>query len=591
VFRRRCCQIAAGLLLSWLIVEGELITDIAVCILVAWLLGLVAQVLRQPLVLAYLVGGYAVGPMGLRWIAHEESIQTIGEMGLILLLFMIGLEIDLRKILRAGRLITVTALVQILGCGLLGFAFFRWVGAPLVSGSLETLYLAATCALSSTVIIVKILYDKRELDTLPGRISLGVLVLQDLFAILFLALQPGLLHPEPLLLLGSLGKVVLLTASAFVVSRYVLPPLFRSVALLPELVQVGALAWCFLTAGWASWLGLSREMGALIAGVAISTFPYQLDVSAKVTSLRDFFVTLFFVSLGMTVPAPDGRLIGGAVLVACFVAASRLATAFPALYLMRQGHRTSSLVSLHLSQLSEFSLVILALGVQSAHVGGHLSGVVAYAFVILAVSSSYSIKYAEHVLRGFQALLHHLRLPDLGQDASAEAAEAKPPRLFLLGFYKPASSLLEELGRAAPEWLPRLAVIDFNPVVYARLRARGIRVIYGDIGQRETLIHAGVSQAELVVVTLSDIVLKGTSNVRLVRQIREINPRARIVAQTDSLVELPALYAAGADYVMAPRFLEARELCEAILAADRQLLVDKRKAQESDALSRQEILP
>jgi len=156
--------------------------------------------------------------------------------------------------------------------------------------------------------LIKLLYDKRELDTAAGRLTVGVLVLQDLFAIFFLALQPDLRSPALGVLAVSLGKVGIIIAVAFPVSRFVLPPLFNAVARLPELVQVGALAWCFLVAGLASILGLSREMGALIAGVALSTFPYTLDVVAKVTSLRDFFVTLFFVALGMEIPAPSWRI-------------------------------------------------------------------------------------------------------------------------------------------------------------------------------------------------------------------------------------------------------------------------------------------
>src|SRR5262249_39674890 len=160
-------------------------------------------------------------------------------------------------------------------------------------GKFDALYLCVACALSSTVIIVKVLYEKRELDTLPGRITLGVLVLQDIFAILFLAVQPSLGNLEISVILLSIGRVAALVATAL--SRYVLPRLFHQIARRPELLLLGALAWCFLIGEVAEKLGLSREMGSLVAGVALSTFPYALDVTAKVTTLRDFFITLFFV--------------------------------------------------------------------------------------------------------------------------------------------------------------------------------------------------------------------------------------------------------------------------------------------------------
>src|SRR4051794_35001238 len=345
----------------------ELIRDITFSIGAAWLLGIVAQFLRQPPLLAYLVGGFALGPAGLKLIQSAESIEAISELGLIFLLFMIGLEIDLKKIASAGRSITLTAVAQIVGGLLLGVLFFRLCGFGLRSGSWDALYLAVAAALSSTVIIVKVLYEKQELDTLTGRITLGVLVLQDLAAILFLAIQPNLENLAPGVLLLSLVRVVVLVAAALAISRYLLPAVFHRVARSPELVQVGALAWCFLLGELGERLHLSREMGALIAGVALSTFPYALDVTAKVTSLRDFFVTLFFVGLGMKIPMPNGTLILWACVFAAFVVVSRMLTTFLPLYSLRQGLRTSLVPAINLCQVSEFSLVVLALGASAHH--------------------------------------------------------------------------------------------------------------------------------------------------------------------------------------------------------------------------------
>src|SRR5689334_5775849 len=162
----------------------ELIGDITLCILFAWGLGLAAQFLRQPSILAYLVAGFAIGPFGAGWVKSQDSIAVISELGLIFMLFMIGLEIDLKKIIRAGPVILIAGGVQLLGGALLGLVFFIAIGMRLGGGGYDALYLCVACALSSTVIIVKVLYEKRELDTLPGRITLGVLVLQDVFAIL-----------------------------------------------------------------------------------------------------------------------------------------------------------------------------------------------------------------------------------------------------------------------------------------------------------------------------------------------------------------------------------------------------------------------
>src|ERR1700761_5028984 len=345
----------------------ELIGDITLSTLFAWGLGLLAHFSRQPLILAYLIAGFVIGPFGMGWIRSQESIGVISELGLIFMLFMIGLEIDLKKIIRAGKVILFAAGSQILAGCLLGILFFAAIGLPLGGGKFDALYLCVACALSSTVIIVKVLYEKRELDTLPGRITLGILVLQDIFAILFLAVQPSLDNLQIGIVLLSIGRVCVLVATALVLSRYVLPRLFQQIARRPELVLLGALAWCFLIGEIAETLHLSREMGSLVAGVSLSTFPYALDVTAKVTTLRDFFITLFFVGLGMTIPVPNLSVIGLALIIAAFTAISRVVTTFGSLYLMKQGLRASLVPALNLSQVSEFSLVVLAIGLKAGH--------------------------------------------------------------------------------------------------------------------------------------------------------------------------------------------------------------------------------
>jgi Kef-type K+ transport system membrane component KefB len=571
--------------------DHDILNEIALCIVVAWVLALGAQLLKQPLILAYLIAGFVVGPIGLGFVKEQASIEGISGLGLMLLLFMIGLEIDLKKVLSAGRIITITGIVQTLGGGLLGLLLFWGLGFKLEGGRLDALYLAVACALSSTVVSVKILYDKRELDTLPGRITLGVLVLQDLFAILFLALQPSLTEQALGLLLLSLFKATVLVAASFVASRYVLPSIFRAVARLPELVLVGALAWCFLVSSAASILGLSREMGALIAGIAISTFPYTLDVSAKVTSLRDFFVTLFFVSLGMSIPMPNLFLIQGALVLALFVVVSRLLTVFPVLHRMHQGNRTSLLPAINLSQLSEFSLVILALGFKAGHLSPQTKGMASYAFVFLAVASTYAILESNSILRAAQPWLTKLGFRDLDQRTELLAKPKGKPLVFLLGFSWTASSLLEEITRHAPNLLERLAIIDYNPQVYQELRKRNVPIIYGDITHRETLAHAGVGEAEMIVCTLSNTVLKGATNLRLLQQLREINPHAKILMHAELFEDVSRLYAAGADYVSVPRLIEAATLCQAMQAANQNLLEEKRAELDRALQERYEVIP
>ena len=568
-----------------------LLFDIALCTIAAWLLGVLAHFARQPVILAYLVGGFLIGPFGFKLIKSQESIETISELGLIFLLFMIGLEIDLKKIVRSGKVILASAASQILGGAALGIGFFLLLGYSMGGGKWEALYLGLAAALSSTVIIVKVLYDKRELDTLPGRITLGLLVLQDLFVILFLAVQPSLNDLRIGILLLSVGRVAVLVLTMFLVSRYVLPYLFHRIARLPELVLVGALAWCFFGGQLAEELHLSREMGALVAGVSLSTFPYALDVTAKVTSLRDFFVTLFFVGLGMTIPIPTVGVVALAIGFAVFVVASRILPTAPALYGLRQGLRASILPALNLAQVSEFSLVLLQLGVASNHVSGDVKSAVSIAFVILAVLSTFAMSRSDSIVRWTVVRLKRLGIRDLGDGLEPEEAEdGHGARIMLLGFFRTASSLVHDLERDDPELLKEIAVVDFNPVVFANLRSRGIKVLYGDISQRDTLVHAGLERAEILVSSVPEFLLKGITNERLVRQLRSTNPKAIIIAPADVLAEVERLYEAGADYVTLGRLAEARELREALTAATSGGLEGRRAEADDRLKDRNEVL-
>jgi len=573
----------------------ELIRDITFCILFAWVLGLAAHFFRQPLILAYLVAGFFIGPYGMGWVKSQESISTISELGLIFMLFMIGLEIDLKKIIRAGRVILIAAGGQLVGACVLGVAFFIAIGLSLGANGFDALYLTIACALSSTVIIVKVLYEKRELDTLPGRITLGVLVLQDIFAILFLAVQPSLANLQIGIVLLSIGRVCALVATAMILSRFVLPKIFHQIARSPELVMLGALAWCFLIGEVAERLHLSREMGSLVAGVSLSTFPYALDVTAKVTTLRDFFITLFFVALGMTIPVPNSSTIGLALIIAGFTVVSRMLTTFLPLYFMKQGLRASLLPAINLSQISEFSLVIIQTGILAGHITPETSSAASFAFVILAVLSTFFIMRSDPITRWAIGPLKRLGLRDLDQTHGAEEGHddghGAARRIVILGFFRAASALLSEIEKRNPSLLEQISVVDFNPNVFRTLTSRGVHVIYGDISNSDTLLHAGVGKAEIIILSVPDSLLKGANNEKLVRHVRSMNPDAKIISTADLLADVTDLYAAGADYVTVTRISDAEELFKVIDAADQGLLDEKRADMDRNLRKRKEVLP
>lgn len=563
--------------------ESALLFGISISILAATVLGFVFNVLKQPLILAYIAAGIAIGPgIGFGLIQSRSDIGTIAEIGLILLLFMIGLELDLKKVKESGKSLIVTGIFQFILCVSMGLGFFLLLGftlkgqAPyayeilgiqILGGPYDLLYLAACIGLSSTTIVVKLLYEKFELDTLAGRLTVGVLIFQDLWAVILLGLQPNLTNPQIGVILWSFGKGALLVLFSLLVSKYILGFLFRTIAKVPEIMLVASLGWCFLIAGLANRLGLSMEMGALIAGVALSTFPYNLDIIGKIINIRDFFIVLFFVALGMVIPNPLAKpgllLIAG--LSAGFLVLTRFLSIYPLLYGLGNGNRVSLLASINLSQISEFALVIAFIGskAEPPHIGQDIVTLIIFVFVLTSIASTYMIKYNQGLQNVLRTGLEKVGFRSLEQ-VSREDKHVAAPEIALLGFYRVASAFVSEMENLREHLKEKLVVVDFNPVVFRELKARDIKVVYGDISNEQTLHHAGIEESKVVVSTISDDILVGTSNLNLIRQIRHLAPKARIVVTAVSRSQALKLYEAGADYVLQPNQLTGRHLLDVL---------------------------
>ncbi len=555
----------------------DLLTSIGFSIIVAAILAFLARRLNQPLILGYILAGAVLGPhVGLHIVSDEASIELIAEIGLILLLFLIGLEISVPRLLQAGRAITVTGLLQVPIC-----AGLAWVAlGPFVAssgGQFDRLYLAFASALSSTLIVVKLLSDKFELGTFGGRVTLGVLIFQDLYAIAFLAIQPNLQNMQALLLLKSLVAVAGLVGGAWLLARFVLPRYFRVIAKSSELVVVSAMAWCFLVAGIAGWAGLSKEMGALIAGVVIASYPYGTEVISRVGGVRDFFLTLFFVALGLKIPEPSLPAVLAALGGAVFVAASRFAAMYPLFAFLRLDTRTAGVVAINLGQISEFALVIFSLGTVYKHVSPAANSLVLYTVLLTAIISTYGILYNHGIATWLAGVLNALGLrrwfgeappartgPARGQPHDDQESRGD---VFLLGVSREGLAFVQHLGHTAPGLKNRLVAIDFNPEMLERLRAQGVEHHYGDISNMATLEHTGISRASIVISGISDWFLKGTSNLQILHAARSLAPTARIIVTGDTPEGAEQLYAAGADYVVMPSALTAEHL--ATILADR----------------------
>ena len=573
----------------------QVIFNIAICVVAASALGLVMKTLRQPLILGHILAGVIIGPIGLELIKDHSEIITIAEIGLILLLFMIGLEIDLKKMMASGRQVIVTGLLQFpicLGLGYLLLSGMESLGLALEPGSFSRIYMAAAISISSTMIVVKLLYEKFELDTLAGRITLGILVFQDIWAIIILAVQPSLSDPNILGLARTFASGGLLVLGALLMSKFVLPSVFKSAAKLPELMLVISLGWCFLVSLVASLpaVGLSMEMGALIAGVSLATFPYNLDVNAKVLSLRDFFITLFFVALGMQIPVPAWSIIAVALAVVFIALFVRVCGIFGLLSIMKSGHRIAILPALNLSQVSEFSLVIVSLGITYGHVTSKTLSQLIWVFSILAITSTYLIIY-NHELQNFIAkMLRKMGWDDFAPPEQGEGCAAEHS-IVVLGFFRIASAFLEDVARSRPELLSKIKVVDFNPQVKKRLDKMGVTCIYGDISHLDTLHHSEISQAEIVLSTIPDPILKGTSNRKIISIIRQHCPNAKIFLTAEMPSHTVELYEAGADFVIQPSKCAGTATYYAVDSALRGDLEALKEQEMSKASKRDEVLP
>ncbi|HEY7362731.1 MAG TPA: cation:proton antiporter [Methylomirabilota bacterium] len=530
--------------------DVTLLRDIALGIVFAAAAAHVARVLRQPLILGYIAGGVLLGPLGFGLITRNESVELISEIGLILLLFIIGLEVDLRELRRLGRSSLVLGIIQFGITALLGLPFFAWLGYA-TTGHFDLAYLAVVTSFSSTLIVVKLLRDKFELKILSGRLTLGILIVQDMWAIVFMAVQPNLANPGVLPIAGSVAGGVLLVLMAFLISRQVLARLFEASARRPELVLLSSVAWCFVVSGIAERMGLSREMGALIAGLSISAFPYGADVISKITGVRDFFVTLFFVALGMKVAAPSTTVLGHAALITVFVFASRLIAIVPAVTLLGNSVLAGVITALNLAQISEFSLVILALGAGYGHVSAGASELVLSTMILTSLISPHVIVANDFLAR---LLLRPFRRRTAGPAGAAVGArDGGPARdLILLGNYRIAQSILDLVEQRAAHLKPRITVIDYHAIRGRQVLSRGFHWAYGDLAHPEALEHLGLEHATVIVTTISDTFLKGITTRRLVANLRRLAPKALIVMTGEEPADAEELLRSGADHVLVP---------------------------------------
>ncbi|CAK9044810.1 Glutathione-regulated potassium-efflux system protein KefC (K(+)/H(+) antiporter) [Durusdinium trenchii] len=573
---------------------SPLLRNIAFCLTTCGLVAFFVGLCKQPLILGYLLGGVLVGPnLGLELVRSHESVAEIANLGLVFLLFMIGLELDVKEILRMGRVVLITGVLQFPVCFGAQYLFFVAVesaGLKLGSGSYAAMYCALVCGISSTMIVVKLLSEKGETDRPNGRLTVGILIFQDIWAMVFLAIQPNLASPDLLTLCKQFGMIFALIVLALSYAKFVMPAVLFFASKSVELMLVLSLSWCFFMGVTAQlpWVGVGMELAALIAGVALATFPYSAEFNGKIKYIRDFFITLFFAALGMQIPVPSMKPIFTALLVALIVLIFRWLGIFSLVYMLGGTPRLGILATLNLSQISEFALVICSLGMGYGHIDASTLEIIIWVFMILSIFSSNLINYNHQVYQSIAWLSRKICKKGLSVD-DAEPTHEDDRDILMLGFHRIGSMLIAEFEHHAPKLLRKLQVVEFNQSIKEPLLRRGVKFSYGDFSSADVLEHCFHGEPKIIISTTPDTMLQGTTNMRILKVAMSVWPKAHIIVTADNPEQASELYEAGAHYVLRSAKLCAERLFELLNKyqtdagmSDLKRRFDKYKRREND---------
>lgn len=517
--------------------------QLAVILSVAFIVAYIIKLLKQPIIIGYIIAGMIISPFILKAGASTEVIDTFSQFGIAFLLFLVGLHLNPKVIREIGT----SSLLIGLGQMILTFGLGFGVGALLGFSAVTSIYVGIALAFSSTIIVMKLLSDKQHLDSLYGKISIGILIVQDLVAIgvlMVISAVSGELSSLGGLGLKSLAIGVGLIVFLFLSGFYLLPKLTKNIAKHQELLFLFSIFWCFLIAGVFGYLGFSIEIGALIAGIVLSISPYSVEISSKVRPLRDFFLIIFFIILGLNIKVIDfGPVFVNALILSAVVLIFKPIILMFLMAMFRYTKRTNFLVGTTLAQISEFSLIVLVLGVSVGHIGSEILHTLTLTLVITIFLSTYMIIYSKgfyNKLRKFAAIFQRKRIrknKDLKKKYDA----------VLFGYNRIGFSILKSFKKIKEKYL----VVDFNPDTISDLEKFGIPCLYGDVDDTELLRELPLDKIKMAVSTVPDF----ETNVLLIENIRLVNSKAIIIVRAHSIREALDLYKEGATYVLTPHFL------------------------------------
>jgi Kef-type K+ transport system membrane component KefB len=472
----------------------------ALVLLLAALGGLISARLRQPVIVAFIGIGILVGPVGLGWVVGDEPIELFAKLGIALLLFLVGLKLDLHLVKSTGLVALATGLGQVVFTSAIGFLIARALGM----GVRTSVYVAVALTFSSTIIIVKLLSDKREIDQLHGRIAVGFLIVQDIIVVLVLIVLTaiGEATADSVITQFALvvGKGIALLAGMALLMRFVLPRLLFEFARISELFVLFGVTWAVIVAATTDMLGFSTEVGAFLAGVSLASTPYREAVAARLVSLRDFLLLFFFISLGAQLEFTEaGKQLSDAAILSAFVLIGNPLIVLVIMGIMRYPTRVSFLAGLTVAQISEFSLILAALGFSLGHIDTATVSLITVVGLVTIGISTYMILYSRQIYERLEPLLRPFErrrlkvLPDEDDERDVD--------VILYGLGRLGSGIARGLIAADK----RVIAVDLDPQVASLWSEEPITTVYGDAEDLDFLETLPLRRSTWVICTIPDV--------------------------------------------------------------------------------------
>ena len=533
--------------------------DISLILIVGTLCATIAKVLRQPMIPAYIIAGALLGPSVFHVIHSGELLESLSTFGIAFLLFLVGIELDLRKFLKMGRIGIVLGFVQMSFSSGIGFILIKLLGFT----TTESLFLAIALGFSSTILVLKLLSERKELDTLYGQIVIGLMLTQDFIAVIILIFFNVFVHRDAsgaglgFSLFITFCKGAGLFGIALVTSRYVMTHVFRYFARSSELLFLGSICWCLVFSMLSIQLGFSIEVGSLLAGISLSFLPYSIEIGHRIRSLRDFFLPIFFAVLGGQLVFTGGTdIILPTIFLSLFVLLG--SSVIVTLLLLAFGYRsrTSFQVGIAIGQISEFSFVFVSLGYASGIVSQNIVSLVALIGLITMTVSSYAVEYGDRLYTLIRPTLKKLQ-----RNGAHLALEHIPETLshhvILIGHHTMGYKIRQLMGVLHTQFI----VVDHNPEVIHSLKEQGIPHVYGTTGDEEVLEKACISSADYIISTVPtrDEVL------RLLDLVQEHHFKAKVIAIAFDVHTALEYYSHGAAFVLHPTLISADYLQQLLL--------------------------